>query len=80
MEALPIAYAPFSIDAEAEPANPGGWPKGGTTFVQLSNRHLEYAVTWYGTALTLLGVFIVFARQRLAVLDQRSSLQDEKTS
>ncbi len=64
------ALSPFSIDAEAEPANPGGWPKGGTTFVQ-PNRHLEYAVTWYGTALTLIGVFLVFARQRLAGLDQK---------
>ena len=63
------AYAPFSIDAEAEPANPGGWPKGGTTEIHLPNSHLQYVVTWYGLALTLLGVFTVFARQRLAAPD-----------
>ncbi len=67
-----VPYAPFSIDAEAEPANPGGWPKGGTTEIRLPNSHLQYVVTWYGLALTLLGVFIVFARQRLAALDGKS--------
>ena len=62
-------YAPFSIDAEAEPANLGGWPKGGTTEIHLYNSHLQYVVTWYGLALTLIGVFAVFARQRLAALN-----------
>lgn len=66
------AYAPFSIDAEAEPANPGGWPKGGTTEIHLPNSHLQYVVTWYGLALTLLAVFGVFARQRIAALDEKS--------
>lgn len=64
-------YAPFSIDAEAEPANPGGWPKGGTTAVKLPNSHLQYVVTWYGVALTLLVIFGVFARQRLAEYDAK---------
>lgn len=65
-------YAPFSIDAEAEPGNPGGWPKGGTTEIRLFNSHLQYVVTWYGLALTLIGVFAVFARQRLKALDDWS--------
>lgn len=63
--------APFTIDAEAEPANPGGWPKGGTTEIHLPNNHLQYVVTWYGLALTLLGVFAGYARQRLRELDQQ---------
>ena len=58
--------APFMIDAEALPANPGGWPEGGTALVRLPNRHLEYALTWYALAATLIGVFGVFARGRLA--------------
>lgn len=62
------AYAPFSIDAEAEPANPGGWPKGGTTELHIRNAHLQYVVTWYAMALTLLGVFAAFARQKLAAV------------
>lgn len=64
-------YAPFSIDAEAEPANPGGWPKGGATEVKLPNSHLQYVVTWYALAITLLVIFAVFARQRLADYDAK---------
>ena len=65
--------APFSLDAEADPANPGGWPKGGTTEINIPNRHLEYVLTWYGFALTLIVIFTVFARQRLAALNNKSS-------
>jgi len=56
---------PFFLDAEAEPRNPGGWPKGGVTRLELPNRHLEYAFTWYGLAATLVAVFAVFAWGRL---------------
>lgn len=56
---------PFVLDAEAEPATPGGWPKGGVTEVKLPNRHLEYALTWYGLAATLAAVYALFARGRL---------------
>jgi surfeit locus 1 family protein len=61
---------PFSIDAEVKPANPGGWPRGGTTNLDLPNRHLEYAVTWYGLAATLVGVWLAFAvgRWRAALI------------
>jgi surfeit locus 1 family protein len=50
----------YAIDAEATPANPGGWPQGGVTRLTLPNRHLEYALTWYGLAATLIGVLAVF--------------------
>jgi surfeit locus 1 family protein len=56
---------PFFIDADARPPNPGGFPQGGTTRLALPNRHLEYALTWYGLALTLIGVFVAFAVARL---------------
>lgn len=61
---------PFAIDADATPANPGGWPKGGTTIVNLPNRHLEYALTWYGLALALAIIFASFAAGRLREADQ----------
>lgn len=48
------------LDAEASPANPGGWPKGGATRLTLPNRHLEYALTWYGLAATLVAVLAAF--------------------
>lgn len=54
----------FIVDAEAEPAAPGGWPRGGVTRLTLPNRHLEYALTWYGLAAALAGVFIAFALTR----------------
>jgi surfeit locus 1 family protein len=52
------------LDAEAEPANAGGWPQGGTTRLTLPNRHLEYALTWYGLAATLVAVLIAFMISR----------------
>ncbi|HXF55527.1 MAG TPA: SURF1 family protein [Hyphomicrobiaceae bacterium] len=57
--------APFFLDAVAEPGNPGGWPKGGTTRLNLPNRHLEYALTWFGLAVALAAVFAAFALSRL---------------
>ncbi len=56
--------APFNIDADAAPLPPGGWPKGGATALAFPNNHLSYALTWFGLALALLGVFIAFARQK----------------
>lgn len=53
--------APYSIDADASP-NPGGMPQGGETFVVFPNNHLQYAATWFGLALALIGVFIAYAR------------------
>lgn len=56
---------PLFVDAAAEPANPGGWPKGGVTRLDIPNRHLEYALTWFGLAATLIAVFAAFAWTRL---------------
>jgi surfeit locus 1 family protein len=55
--------APFFIEAESPPS-PGGWPKSGTVTAQLPNRHLEYALTWFGLAVTALVMFGVFAYSR----------------
>jgi surfeit locus 1 family protein len=60
--------APFLIDADASP-NPGGWPRGGQTPLTLPNSHLQYVITWYGLALTLIGVFTAFAWRRLKGTD-----------
>lgn len=51
-----IDVLPFVVDA-GDAANPGGLPVGGTTLIDLPNNHLQYAVTWYGLALALCGVF-----------------------
>ena len=51
--------APIVIEADAAP-NPGGWPKGGQTVVSFRNEHLSYAVTWFGLAAGLLGVYFAY--------------------
>lgn len=56
--------APFYVEADSTP-NPGGWPKGGQTRLELPNNHLQYAITWYGIALTLVGVFAAVVWRRL---------------
>ena len=61
--------APVVIEADAA-ANPGGWPKGGQTVVDFPNNHLSYAVTWFGLAAGLIGVYFAYhiskGRLRLA--------------
>lgn len=64
--ALPsMEVGPYIIDANFDPALPGGLPQGGETVVNFPNNHLGYAMTWFGLALCCAGVFIVFARGRL---------------
>jgi surfeit locus 1 family protein len=59
--------APVVIEADATP-NPGGWPIGGQTVVDFPNNHLSYAVTWFGLALGLIGVYLAYhvSKGRLA--------------
>jgi surfeit locus 1 family protein len=54
------AVAPFYVEQEA-PVPPGGLPAPGKIVVNLPNSHLQYAITWYGLAAALAGVFLVFA-------------------
>jgi len=56
---------PFFVEAEAG-ALPGEWPRDGVTQLRLRDRHLSYAMTWFGLALTLVGVYAayVFSRWR----------------
>jgi surfeit locus 1 family protein len=51
--------APFYIEQE-QPVPPGGLPKPGKLQVQIPNNHLQYAITWFGLALGLAGVYIVW--------------------
>jgi surfeit locus 1 family protein len=54
--------AHFYIDADATP-NPGGWPKGGVTRLELPNDHLQYAITWFSLAVALIVVYFLFHRR-----------------
>ena len=52
--------APFYVEQEA-PAPPGGLPQPGKLAVDLPNNHLQYALTWFGLAIVLVVVFVVWA-------------------
>ena len=56
--------APFYIEQEA-PVLPGGLPKPGRLVVALPDNHLQYAITWFGLALALAGVYGVWLSGRL---------------
>ena len=45
---------PLFIDAKSIPNL--NYPKGSTTLVKLPNNHLQYAITWFGLAIVLIGV------------------------
>ena len=65
MSLPPAQVAPYIVDANFDPALPGGLPQGGETVVNFPNSHLGYAITWYGLAVALLGVYGVFVWRRL---------------
>lgn len=56
-----MTVAPFSIDLGAEFTPESGLPQAGETVVQFKNDHLGYALTWFGLAATLAGVFLTYA-------------------
>lgn len=62
-EALALSLLPVVVEADDRP-NPGGLPIGGLTRIALTNNHLQYAVTWYGLALTLVVVYLSFSLRR----------------
>lgn len=55
--------APFYIEQEA-PVPPGGLPHPAPLKVHLRNDHLQYAITWYGLAVVLVGMFAIWAGKR----------------
>lgn len=53
--------APFSVDLDGTFTPASGFPQAGETVVRFKNDHLGYALTWFGLAATLLGVFLAYA-------------------
>ena len=64
--ALGLDLLPVVIEAD-DAENPGGLPIGGRTRITLSNNHLHYALTWYGLAVALAGVYILYRRKERRV-------------
>lgn len=60
--------APFFVDADAGP-DPAALPEGGETILDFPNNHFSYALTWFGMAAALVGVFAAFAASRLRETD-----------
>jgi surfeit locus 1 family protein len=57
------AAAPFYIEEES-PVPPGGLPLPGKLQANLPDNHLQYAITWFGLALALAGVYVVWLSRR----------------
>lgn len=55
---------PFFIDAE-DGATSGLWPRGGQTRLDLPNDHLQYAITWFLLALSLVVIYALYVWSRL---------------
>lgn len=51
--------SPYYIDRFETPG--AEWPQGGATRLVFRNKHMEYALTWYGLAVTLIGVWFAFS-------------------
>jgi surfeit locus 1 family protein len=62
--------APFYIDADATP-NLGGWPKGSAGLPDLSNHHLQYAVTWFSLAAAAAVIYFLAQRGNSGIGDAR---------
>ncbi len=67
---LNIDVAPFFVELDAKSSALGG-PKGAQTLVHFSNRHLEYAMTWYGLGLTLVIIFSLWQLMPTCVTNGR---------
>ncbi len=61
--ASPPPILPLFLDATL--AAPGGWPAGGATRFDIPNRHLEYALTWFGLAIALLAIYAIYVLARI---------------
>ena len=49
----------------------GSLPKPGKLEVHLPDNHLQYAITWFGLALALAGVYVAWLARRLFGRNER---------
>lgn len=70
-KALGAGVSGFWIEAGDQP-NGGGLPIGGQTAIDIVNNHLQYAITWYGFALTLAVIYVLWHRRNAQEGDRRA--------
>ncbi len=58
-KAAQVEVLPYYIDSFAREG--AQWPMGGTTRLDFRNTHLDYALTWFGLAAVLFGIWVVFS-------------------
>jgi surfeit locus 1 family protein len=63
---------PFYVDAD-KTTNPGGWPKGGITRLDLPNDHLQYAITWFALAAALIVIYVLYHRGNASAENEQQS-------
>jgi surfeit locus 1 family protein len=56
-----VGQVPVFYVEQETPVPPGGLPQPGKLVVSLPDNHLQYAVTWFGLAAVLAGVFVTWA-------------------
>lgn len=69
----PVATG-YYIDQLAEGPRPTALPLGAERSITVRNEHLQYAITWFLLAATLIGVYIVWHRQA----DREDKLGNDK--
>lgn len=52
-------FLPLYFEEEGEVGDET-WPKPGVTQITIVNNHLDYALTWYGLGVVLVGIYLAF--------------------
>ena len=71
-----VSAYPFFVEVEAEVGSANGhgqreasqtrtWPRSGVTRLRFRDNHMQYAMTWYGLAITVVAVYGFFLRNWL---------------
>ncbi len=58
-----VRTTPYYIDSFGVEAD-APWPKGRVTRLEFNNRHMEYALTWFGLGGALIAVYLAFSLRR----------------
>lgn len=63
-EVAPVVVEMLPGQGAGLPGAPAGTLAGIAPRVELPNNHLQYALTWYGLAVTLVGIYVLSQRKR----------------